>query len=86
LTTEGRLSDCDTVRTFEIDPRWRDRFPPGITHNREHEWRYRLPGRVDVVLDRKEHSRVEWCPIEEAISRVWSWTNREALQDLRDKL
>lgn len=83
LIDEGVLIDTGTVRTFEIDPRWQYRFPPGVTENREHEWRFRLATRAEIVLDAMEHSAFEWCPIEDAVNRVWSWTNKEALEQLR---
>jgi dATP pyrophosphohydrolase len=86
LTTEGRLRDTGNVRTFEIDTRWRYRFPPGITENQEFEWHFQLASPVDVVLDQTEHSSFKWCPIEQAIEKVWSWTNKEALMQLQSSL
>ncbi len=80
LTNEGTLTDSGVTRTFEIDPRWRDRFEPGVTENVEYEWRYRLPARVTIELDEVEHSEFCWLPVADAIEKVWSWTNREALQ------
>ncbi len=82
LTDQGTLIDAGVTRTFVIDPRWRDRFEPGVTENVEHEWRYRLPAPVDIAIDRAEHTEYCWLPVEEAVERVWSWTNREALQSL----
>ncbi|MBT8078699.1 MAG: dihydroneopterin triphosphate diphosphatase [Gammaproteobacteria bacterium] len=73
-------------REFEIDPRWRHRFAPGTTTNTEYEWRLRLPGIVDIRLDPAEHSDFRWLPIDAAIDAVWSWTNREALDALRNAL
>ncbi len=83
LRDEGRLLDTGESRVFTIDPRWRHRFPPGVTENLEYEWRYRLDAPVDIVADPAEHSAWQWVPIDEAIDRVWSWTNREALEALR---
>ena len=85
LRDEGRLSDAQTCRVFTIDPRWRHRFPPGVTENLEHEWRYRLPSPVDVHINATEHSESRWLPIDEAIDTVWSWTNREALEILKSE-
>jgi dATP pyrophosphohydrolase len=80
------LIDTGEARTFTIDPRWLDRYPEGVTRNLEHEWRLRLPTADPVVIDPGEHSAWRWCPIEEAIDAVWSWTNKEALEALRDEL
>ena len=86
LAAEGELSFSGASRLFTIDPRWRDRFAPGVTENVEFEWHYRLPERKDIVLDRAEHEEFRWFPLDRAIDAVWSWTNREALVKLRDRL
>ena len=86
LWSEGQLCDTGRSRTFTIDPRWRHKYAPGITENVEHEWRYRLPRPVDITSDPKEHSEWQWLPIDEAVERVWSWTNRDALLKLRADL
>jgi dATP pyrophosphohydrolase len=83
LEDDGGLFDTGVSRQFTIDPRWRDRYAPDVTENLEHEWRFRLPSKMDVQINRDEHSAYRWMPIEAAIDAVWSWTNREALQDLR---
>jgi 8-oxo-dGTP pyrophosphatase MutT (NUDIX family) len=55
----------------------------GVTENTEYEWRYRLPAAVEIQIDQEEHSTYQWMPIDAAIDAVWSWTNREALEDLQ---
>lgn len=69
-------------RVFVIDPRWRHKYPPGVYENVEYEWRFRLEAPQAVTLSPSEHSAFCWVPLDEAIERVWSWTNREALEDL----
>lgn len=86
FTDEGELSYSKVSRHFEIDPRWRDRFQPGVVKNEEFEWRYRLPVVRDVEVNREEHSEYRWSPIDEAIEVVWSWTNRDALKQLKAEL
>lgn len=86
LTSEGVLVDAGAVRVFEIDPRWRARYAPGVTHNTEHEFRYRLHDRLAIEIDRREHSAYRWLPVDEAAATVWSWTNQEALERLADAL
>lgn len=78
----GTLEYTGVSRVFVIDPRWRDRYPPGVFENVEYEWRFRLERPRPVTLSPSEHSDFCWVPLEEAIGRVWSWTNREALEDL----
>lgn len=86
LTDEGELRYSDVSRHFEIDPRWRDRFQPGVVENEEFEWRYRLAAVIDVTINTMEHSEYQWLPIERAIEAVWSWTNRDALMQLNADL
>ncbi len=85
LSDEGVLRGPTATRAFTIDPRWRDRFAPGVTENTEHEFRFRLPGVADIRLDPDEHAAHRWLDIDAAIERVWSWTNKEALEMLRDE-
>lgn len=85
LLDEGRLTDAGITREFTIDPRWRDRYADGVIENTEHEWHYVLSSAVDINICDIEHSAFRWFPIEEAITSVWSWTNKEALQNLQEK-
>ena len=86
IAGKDALEDTGISRTFTIDPRWRDRYAPGVTENLEHEFRLRLPSPAAVHLDVCEHCEFEWVDIDRAIERVWSWTNREALERLREAL
>lgn len=85
LSNEGELVDCGISRQFTIDPRWRDRYPAGVTENTEHEWRYRLPVQQEIRINPAEHSAYRWMPVDEAIDTVWSWTNKKALENLRNE-
>jgi dATP pyrophosphohydrolase len=86
LAGEGELLFTGNSRLFTIDPRWRDRFAPGVTENVEFEWHYRLPARTAITLNSSEHTEYQWFSLDRAIETVWSWTNREALVELRDRL
>jgi dATP pyrophosphohydrolase len=82
----GSLTFGGNSRVFTIDPRWRDRYAPGITENVEFEWHFRLPAKTKIVMDPSEHTEYQWFSLDRAIEAVWSWTNREALVELRDRL
>lgn len=89
LGEETGLAGCDlrfsgNERVFTIDPRWRHRYAPGVTENREFEWRCALAGPAAITLNEREHSEYCWLPFDTAIERVWSWTNQDALKALRD--
>lgn len=83
LASADRLVDTGVSREFDIDPRWRDRYLPGVTRNREHEFRLPLGSRADIRLDPAEHSAFRWLDIDDAVDLVWSATNRAALESLR---
>lgn len=67
---------------FEILERWRHRFPPGVTHNREHVFSLELETRVPVTIEPREHCAHDWLPRNGAAEKVWSWTNRRAILDI----
>ena len=77
------LAETGITRRFPIRPEWRDRYAPGVTENLEHLWYLELPETCEVTLNPKEHIGCRWMGLEEAIDKVTSWTNREALQRLR---
>ncbi len=82
FTTAGQLRFSGTTRTFTIDPRWRDRYAPGITENLEYEWHYVLDRPLPVRLADDEHSEYQWLPRADALATVWSWTNKDAIEAL----
>ena len=86
LSEAGVLYDTGVSRRFVIDPRWLDRYPRGVTANVEHEWHYRLPVKREIRIDPDEHSEFCWKALPDAVDAVWSWTNKEALQNLQANL
>ena len=86
LRADDGLVCTGTVREFTIDPRWRDRYAPGVLRNTEHEFRLQVPKSVPIALDPAEHSDYRWVDIDVAIDLVWSSTNKAALEALRDDL
>jgi dATP pyrophosphohydrolase len=81
LATDGLL-DARRERAFPILPGFRHRYGPGVEVNLEHLWYLERPTIEPVRLAPSEHVGCEWLPIDAAIARVASWTNREALEKL----
>ena len=81
LAADGLL-DARHERVFPIFPELRYRYAPGVTENLEHLWYLERPMIVPVRIEPREHVGYEWLPIDGAIARVSSWTNREALERL----
>ena len=80
------LSDWKIEHDFEIFSVWRHRFAPGVTTNTEHVFGLQVPTRFDIVLDPREHLNWQWLPWKEAAEKCFSWTNREAIEQLPDHI
>lgn len=80
------LSDWRKQNRYEIYRRWRSRYAPGVTHNVEHVFGLRVPQRVEVVLQPREHVRHEWLPWRAAAEKVFSWSNAEAIRELPERV
>ncbi len=76
------IEDWQASNVYEIYPHWRYRYAPGVLHNTEHLFGLELPQPVPIVLSPQEHLRYEWVDWRAAASRVFSWTNVEALRHL----
>ena len=83
LSSQG-LRDAGIQRSFPILPAWRSRYAPGVDANVEHQGYLEVPEVRAVRIEPTEHVAYLWLPIDAAIERVASWTNREALQMLKD--
>ena len=76
------LENWQMSNQFEIYQHWRGRYAPGTTHNTEHVFGLRVPCIVPVRIEPREHLGFEWVPREEAVGKVFSWTNAAALRAL----
>lgn len=74
------LVDTGISREFEIMPAWQHEFPSGVTHNLEHRFELRLGRATPISLSQEEHCGYAWVSARDALRRIPSWTNREALQ------
>jgi dihydroneopterin triphosphate diphosphatase len=73
------LTDWKRQNRYEIFPQWRYKYAPGVTENTEHFFSLELADEQAVTLSPDEHSEYVWVLFAEAIERVFSWTNRDAL-------
>jgi dATP pyrophosphohydrolase len=76
------LRDCGLVNVYEIYPRWRARYAPGVTHNTEHVFALQVPAGTPVVLAPREHTAFRWLPWREAADACFSPSNAEAILHL----
>jgi dihydroneopterin triphosphate diphosphatase len=84
--TQHPLADWHITNRFEIFARWRSRYAPGVTHNTEHVFGLTLPATQDISVAPDEHLRYMWLPWREAAAKTFSWSNRDAILLLPERL
>jgi dATP pyrophosphohydrolase len=73
------LQDWALTNTYEIYPRWRHRYAPGVIHNLEHVFGLCVPPATPVTLSPREHTAFQWLPWREAADACFSPSNAEAI-------
>lgn len=73
-----RLQDWQLENVYEIYPRWRHRYAPGVVHNTEHLFGLQLKAAVPVRLSPHEHTAWQWLPYQAAADACFSPSNAEA--------
>ncbi len=80
------LEDWHWQNEYEIYPRWRYRYAPGVTRNTEHVFGLQVPERVPVTLSPREHLGYVWLPWSEAAEKCFSRSNSEAIASLPERV
>ncbi len=78
----GTLSDWRLTNRYEIWPQWRARYAPDATHNTEHVFGFLADQQTVATLDPTEHVAQLWLPWQDAMHKVFSPTNRDAIWQL----
>ena len=78
----GTLTDWRLENRYEIWPQWRPRYAPDVTHNTEHVFGFRVPQITVATLDPAEHTAQVWLPWQQAMDKVFSPSNRDAIGQL----
>jgi len=76
------LTDWHYENVYEIYPRWRYRYAPGVTWNTEHVFGLKILFPVIVRLAEREHCAYQWLPAGEAVRKCYSPSNAEAISRL----
>lgn len=74
----GHLQDWQLENIYEIYPRWRHRYAPGVMHNTEHLFGLQVPHGIPVRLSPREHTAFQWLPYQQAALQCFSPSNAEA--------
>ena len=72
------LKDWHLENVYEIYPRWRYRYAPGVLRNTEHLFGLCVPGATPIQLSPREHTGYRWLPYREAAHLCFSPSNAEA--------
>jgi dihydroneopterin triphosphate diphosphatase len=81
----GTLTDWRITNRYEIWPQWRARYAPDVTHNTEHVYGFLVPDVTVATLDPIEHTAQLWLPWQQAMNKVFSPTNRDAIWQLAQR-
>ena len=81
-TANFSLMDLNFINKYKIFQEWKWRYAPGVTHNTEHVFSLLLPKPAPVIVSPREHLRYAWFPQQEAIEKVFSSSNAEAIRNL----
>jgi dATP pyrophosphohydrolase len=73
------LRDWCLENVYDIYPRWRHRYAPGVTRNTEHVFGLCVPEGTPVTLSPREHTDYRWLPWREAADACFSPSNAEAI-------
>lgn len=73
-----QLLDWQLENVYEIYPRWRHRYAPGVTRNTEHLFSLLVPENTPVRLSPREHTACQWLPYKQAADACFSPSNAEA--------
>jgi dATP pyrophosphohydrolase len=84
--TRCDLRDWNVENRFEIFKKHSSRYAAGVTHNLEHVFSLSVPRPLPVTLDPAEHLSFKWLPYREAAALTISWTNRDAILALPQRL
>lgn len=82
VATPAQLTDWQIRQRYEIFPQFRFRYAPDVRENIEHFFSLELVDEQPVTVSPEEHLEYAWVPFEQAVERVFSWTNRDALLHL----
>ena len=82
----GTLTDWRQTNRYEIWAQWRARYAPDVTHNVEHVFAFQVAEQTVATLDPAEHVAQIWLPWQDAMKKVFSPTNRDAIWQLQRRV
>jgi dihydroneopterin triphosphate diphosphatase len=83
---QGHFNDWHTTNTFEIFAEWRHRYAPGVSKNTEHVFSLEVAEVQPVTIAPDEHLNYLWLPWRAAAEKCFSWSNRDAILMLPERI
>ena len=80
------IRDWQMSNNFEIFAEWRHRYAPGVSHNTEHVFSLAVAAAQQIELAPDEHLAYRWLPWRAAAEACFSWSNRDAILQLEQRL
>lgn len=77
------LRETGITRTYQILSEWQSRYAPNTQRNKEHVFYCSLVDKPEVTLNPEEHTDYVWLDFDQAVEKVFSWSNRVAISALR---
>lgn len=74
-----QITDCRQVNQYRIRELWRHRYAPGIDVNTEYVFTLEVDSNQEHIR-LTEHLDFQWLDKQQAIARVWSETNKDAIR------
>ena len=71
------LIDCQQTNQYPIRACWQHRYPPNTPYNTEYVFALQVRNEQPIVLT--EHSAYQWLSKQAAIAKVWSDSNKQAI-------
>lgn len=85
LAVGHTLSDWEHENAYDIWPRWRHRYAPGVVRNCERVFGLCVPAGTKVQLSAREHVAARWLPWLEAEAACFSKTNAQMCRILAER-
>ncbi|MCW8091479.1 dihydroneopterin triphosphate diphosphatase [Alteromonas sp. ASW11-130] len=76
--SQNAIKDHKLSNQYEIRSRWRYRYPPETKFNTEHVFSAQVDSQAPIVLS--EHLAYKWVTKSEAIAKLWSPSNQDAVE------
>lgn len=73
------IEDCHTTNQYPIRPDWQYRYAPDVSSNLEYVFKVQISQSTPIVLT--EHLAYQWMDKNLAVEKVWSESNKTAIQD-----